>query len=235
MQDLRRVPFLVGALLLALALLVELGVDQGAGEVDREDLRGELAELNREADPPGLAIGYLALVDGLLLFSVGLLVAALFLPLELHARLQAVASLIVSFLVLLGGIVFAILAFVELILMVAMFLAAPFGTLAYLALFGFFDRAGAAVALTLITSLKLGFAACLVVAQPRFLRSKGLVLLVLTSLLASVIVSFLHGFVPIVLVSITDALAALIVAILGIVWALVLLVLSIVSLVKALT
>jgi hypothetical protein len=60
---------------------------------------------------------------------------------------------------------------------------------------------------------------------------KGLVLLVLTSLVCNIIVAFLHGLVPIILVSIFDNIAALVVGIVAIVWAIVLLVLSIPSIV----
>jgi VanZ family protein len=81
--------------------------------------------------------------------------------------------------------------------------------------------------------LKLAFAACLVLAHPRFLQNKGLVLIVLTSLLANVIISFLHGFVPVFLVSITDLIAALISGVLAAVWAVFLLVGAVISVVKA--
>ena len=59
-------------------------------------------------------------------------------------------------------------------------------------------------------------------------------LLILTSLLANAVVSFLHGLVPIVLVSITDALGAIVVSVLALIWAVVLLVGALVSIVKVL-
>ena len=63
---------------------------------------------------------------------------------------------------------------------------------------------------------------------------KGLVLIVLTSLVAGLVVSFLHGFVPGILVSITDAVAGIVVAILAILWAAFLLLGSVFSVVAAL-
>ena len=69
----------------------------------------------------------------------------------------------------------------------------------------------AGVLLGLIMTLKFGFAGCLAFAHQGFLKMKGLVLIVLTSMLAGIIVSFLHGLVPGILVSITDAIAAIIV------------------------
>jgi VanZ family protein len=81
--------------------------------------------------------------------------------------------------------------------------------------------------------LKLGFVVCLLLAHQRFLQNKGLVLLVLTSLLANLIIGFLHNFVPLPLVSITDAIGAIVVAILAVIWALVLLIFAIISIIKA--
>ena len=80
--------------------------------------------------------------------------------------------------------------------------------------------------------LKIGFAVCLVIAHQRFLQNRGLVLIVLTSLVAGIVVSFLHGFVPLILVSITDAVAAIIIGIIAVIWAIVLLVGSLVSVFK---
>jgi hypothetical protein len=58
-------------------------------------------------------------------------------------------------------------------------------------------------------------------------------LMVLTSFLAILIISFLHGLVPIILVSITDMIAAIIIGIIAVIWAIVLLIGGIVGLVKA--
>ena len=60
-----------------------------------------------------------------------------------------------------------------------------------------------------------------------------MVLIIITSLVANLIISFLHNFVPIPLVSITDAIGAIVVAILAVIWAIVLLVGAIISIIKA--
>jgi hypothetical protein len=82
-------------------------------------------------------------------------------------------------------------------------------------------------------ALKVLFAVLLVLSHPRFLQNKGLVLLIATSLVANVVVAFLHGFVPLVMVSITDALAAIVVGILAAIWAILMLVGSLISIFKA--
>jgi hypothetical protein len=129
-------------------------------------------------------------------------------------------------------IIMIILALVKLLIMVALFAAVPFGTIAYLAIYGFFNRGVAAGILSFGMLLKLLFAGFLVFAHPRFMQNKGLVLITLTTLVAGIIVSFLHGLVPVFLVSITDAIAAIIVGILILIWAICLLIGSVISVVK---
>jgi hypothetical protein len=182
-------------------------------------------------EPPGRAITYLALVDGILLYTVVLIGLSLLVPEKLLARAQGVLTLIGSIILIIVGIILVIIAFIELLVMVSLFFAFPFGTAAYLGLWGFFPRGDAAVLLSLLMFLKLAGCVFLVLAQQRFLQMKGLVLLVLTSLVCNIIVAFLHGLVPIILVSIFDNIAALVVGIIAIIWAIVLLVLSIPSIV----
>jgi len=189
---------------------------------------------NENPTPPGLGISYLGLLDGLVLFTVLLIGAALLLPDRLHGRLQGLLTLIVSLLTLLGAIALAFLALGKLVLMLSLLLAVPFGTLAYMAIYGFFNKGGAAAILSLAMFLKLAFAVLLLLAHQRFLQNKGLVLIIATSLLGTVLTAFLHGFVPLFLASITDAVAAIINAVLAAIWALFLLVGAIVSLLKIL-
>jgi hypothetical protein len=238
--DLRK-PFLVVAIILmVLVVLVELGSglvlggapagnalrdQQDSLAVDSVDNLGDVEE------PPGRAILYLVLVDGILLYTVGLMGLSLVIPEKVQARAQGCATFILSLILIIVGIILAIIAFVELIVMVTLFLAVPFGTIAYLALWGFFPRGDASVLLSLLMFLKIAFCVFLVLAQQRFLMMKGLMLLVLTSLVCNVIVAFLQNLPPIILVSIFDNIAALIVAIIAIIWAIILLVLSIPSIV----
>jgi hypothetical protein len=254
MLDRLRTPFLIVAIaLMALVVLAELGagfllsprppsaaslgnLNEQAGVSEDEAIPvSEILRLRQENEaPPGLAIRYMALLDGLVLLTVGLMGLGLLIPEKVHGRFQGLATLIVSFLVVTGGLFMLLKAFVLLIIMVSLLLATPFGTLAYLAIYGFFDRSGASVTLSLLMLLKLGFAVCLVLAHQRFLQIKRIMALVLTALLANVVISFLHGLPPGFLVSITDAIAALIVDILALIWALVMLIFSLVSIVKVL-
>lgn len=204
-----------------------------AGDADMSF--SDVLNTQRENPPtPGLGIPYLALLDALLLFTLALMGASLIVPERVHGRVQGMATLVGSIVALITGVGLLVAAIAKLLLMVALLTALPFGFIAYLAVYGFFNRGGAAATLGLLMTLKLAASVCLVLAHPRFLQNKGLVLLMLTSLLATAVVSFLHGFVPIILVSITDAIGAIIAAVLALIWAVVLLVGALVSIIKVL-
>ena len=230
--------FVVGLVCVGLAVFGELG-SSWVGMVNEptdslEDKAGVNADLDAlGTSPPGVGVPYLALLDGLILYTFGLMGLSMILPSGIHAKIQGIATLIVSLLMLLGSIALIIVTFILLILMVTLLLAPIFGTIAYLALYGDFATGKAAGLLSAFMLLKLTAAVCLILAHPRFLQNKGLVLLLLTSLLAHVITGFLHGFPPGILVSITDAIAGLITAILAAIWSIVLLIGSVISVVKA--
>jgi hypothetical protein len=252
MDSLRRPIFFLALALIAIVVLTELGAalvplnaGQGStptalsGDLQEEyndldsEQKAELSALGNQDSPPGLGILYMALLDGVVLFSVALMGVSLFIPEGVHGRIQGCVTLIFMLLLILGALFLCFLAFQLVILMVSLLLSFPFGTIAYMVVFGHFDRGAAAVILSLLMLLKLGFAVCLVVAHQRFLQNRGLILLILTSLLANIILGFLHGFVPRFLVSITDGIGAIIVAVLAIIWALLLLIGSVIGVARA--
>jgi len=251
MGELRK-PFFIGAVaLILIAVAIEVGATWFLGGVRAKtdhltsvlddpsfsDYQGainpaDMEKLNK-GTPPGRAIPAMAVLDGLVLFTVVLMGAPLFIPERIFAKVQGVATLVVSLLALIGSITGIFLTFALLILMIALFTAFPFGTIVYLIIFGFFDRTGANVTLSLLMMLKLAFAACLILAHQRFIQNKGLVLIILTSLAANIIVSFLYGLVPLPLVSIIDSIATIVVFVLVVLWAVFFLFGSIVAVVKA--
>jgi hypothetical protein len=251
MGELRKPFFIAAVVLILIVVAVEIGATWFLGGITAkaEDLtnllndpalasyKGEInpADLQKlnKGTPPGRAIPALAVLDGLVLFTVLLMGAPMFIPERIFARVQGIATLVVSLMALTGSIAGIFLTISLLILMVALFLAFPFGTIVYLIIYGFFDRTGATVTLSLLMSLKLAFAACLILAHQRFIQNKGLVLIVLTSFAANIIISFSYAIVPIPLVSITDAIATIVVFLLVVLWAVFLAVGSIVAVVKA--
>ena len=238
--ELRKPFFIVAVVAMALVVLVELGSSLLIGGGDASgDLADQARELGVSApgasgeEPPGRGVPYLVLIDVILLYTVLLMLAALLLPDRLHGRVQGITTLIGSIILIIVSFVLGLIAFIEVLIMIALVTAAPFGTLAYLALWGFFPRGDAAAILSLLMFLKIAFCVFLLLAHQRFLQNKGLVLLVLTSLVCNFIVAFLHGLVPIILVAIVDDVAAIVIAILAIIWAIVLLIGAIPAVVKA--
>jgi hypothetical protein len=236
-----RKPFLLLAMLaIILVVLVELGsglliggdgahdLTQGALDVGADPPSGVSA-----SEPPGRGIMYLALIDIIALYTTGLFTLSLVVPDRIQGRAQGVATLIGSIILIIVSFVMLIIAFIELMIMVSLFLAAPFGTLGYLFIWGFFPVGKASTIIALLMFLKLCWAVLLIIAQPRFLQNKGLVLLILTSLVCTLCLEFLHGLVPVILVSILDDVGAIIFSITGIVWGIVLLIGSIPAIVKA--
>ncbi|MCX5065250.1 hypothetical protein OOJ91_05090 [Micromonospora lupini] len=240
MGDLRK-PFLLLALVaVTLVVLVEVGSSLLTGGGDATGaLLANAADLGVEVDgggisePSGRGTSYLALIDVVALWTTGLFCLSLVVPERVQGRVQGVATLIFSILLILGSLVLLIIAFVELTIMVSLFLAVPFGTLAYLALWGFFPVGEASLLLGLALLLKLVWVVLLLLAQPRFAQNKGLVLLALTTLLCTVVLEFLHGLVPVIVVSILDDVGALVFAIVAIIWGLVLLIGSIPAIAKS--
>lgn len=247
MVDELRKPFLIAVLvLMVLVVSLELGGGLGvtgsyAGNIcnqlpDDDELRDECDpdEINDlKEDVPGLGIAYLALIDGIFLFALGLIVSPLLLSHALHGRIQGIITLIFALLLLIAAIMLIFTALAKLLVMVGLFLSAPFGTIAYFAIYAFFPRAGAAAVLSGVMLFKVIAIVCVLLAQQRFLQNKGLVLLILASLLGNLVVGLLHGLVPTFLVSITDALAAIVVGVIAAILLLILLIASIPAIFKA--
>jgi hypothetical protein len=235
-----KVPFFaIAVAAILLVVLVEVSAPAVLGRHLPGGLTGGAATLAdapagaQVSQPPGRGIPYLALIDSVALFTVALMAVGLLLPDRIHARLQGVVTLVASIVLLVVSVVLLIAAVSLLITMVTLFFAVPFGTIAYLIVWGSFPRGQAAVLLSLLMFLKIVFVVMLVLAQPRFLQNKGLVALMATSMLANVVLVFLHGLVPVVLVSIVDDAGAVIFAVVAAVWGIVLLVGSVPAIIKA--
>lgn len=225
-MDRLRLPFFIFAgWVMALVILVELAASELLTRWSGDRL---------ETQTPGLAINYLAIIDGLLLYTVIIMGLGLIAPRGIVGRVQGIATLILSFFGLLGTIVLAFAAFGLLMLMVTLLVAVPFGTIAYIAGFGSFATGAAGATLLLIMALKVAFCVLLILAHQGFLKNKGIVILTAASMGLTWVVGFLHALPPRFLVSILDAVGALVIAIVGAVWLLVLLVGSILATISAL-
>lgn len=197
-----------------------------------EKTKEEMDELDE--DLSGFGVESLQFVDAILLFTLALMTLGLVMPEYIQAKIQGLLTLIFAIVLIILAI-FKILAILpKLITMVALFLSFPFGTLTYLAIYGSFPREEANAVLALIFLLKIIFGLVLLLAHQRFIENKGLVIFVLVAFVANLLVSFLYGIVPGILVSITDAIAAIVVIVIGIILAVILAIGAIISIVLAL-
>src|SRR4051812_7769487 len=144
LDDLRKPFFFVALALILIAVLVEIG---SAVLPDK---------------PPGYGITFMAALDGLVLYTVLLMGLSLLIPERVQGRTQGCATLIVSFFGCLGTLAMIFIAIGLLMLMVTLLISPIFGTIAYFAIYGHFPTGEARVILSLLMTLKLGFAVCLV-------------------------------------------------------------------------
>lgn len=240
---LRRPSFIAALVLMVLVLLIELGSPvlipgKSVGELGTDTVAGlgvpaGVATGSDLQSASGAGLGSLALLDGLLLFTLALLGASLVMPLRIYGRVQGLTTLIVCALWILLCILMTLQAVVKLFLMVSLFVAVPFGTMAYLALWGGFPTRRVALVLGLLLFLKIAAGVLLVLAQPRFLRIKGLVILVALSALLQLVLGIIHGFLPGPVVSIGDQFWAIVIGVVSLMWALVMLIGSIPAIVNA--
>jgi len=241
--EVRRPLFAIAAFALLLVVLVELGsglltgggpagtvasLATGVPGVEPDMLEGVDAE-----SPPGNGIGYLVLVDGFLLFSIAMLGVSFLASQRLYGRLQGIVTLVVSFGWLMWSLVMALAAFVLLMVMVGLFVSAPFGTIAYLAIWGYFPKGQAATVLGLLLFLKLVFLGFLFFAQPKFLKIVALMIHVALSFVLQLVLGLVQGLLPFVVVSIGDQLLALVIAIVAVIGSVFALVTSIPAVVNA--
>ena len=223
-RRLNRPLFLLAIVLLVLVLLTELGT----------------AVVSPFIKPSTGAIGWgipaLALLDAQLVFTVALMAAPLVFPESVTGRIQGVSTFVASIILLIACVLTGLAAFGLLTQLIGLLLTPPVGPTVYATMsYTSFPTGTAATTLALIMLAKLVSCGVLVVAHPRFLENKGLMMMIGTSLLGTILVSFLHGFAPGFVVSVADLIAAILVAMLAFLWAGFGLALGTISVVKAVT
>lgn len=230
----RVLPFSIAAVLFVAAFSVEIGARwfAGAEAAPQRDVAVSAQRVG-DADNPGLAIPAVALIDGLLLVGIALMAMGELSP-GTVARTGGVTVLIAGLVVIILGVTMALAAFSKLMFMLGLLMAPLFGQAVYMALFGDFARGAANATLGLLMALRIGGGVALVFWSRSVLKAKGLVLLLLSALLAGVVISFLHGMVPGALASVTDAVAAIVVCVIAIVWGVIEVISGIGSIVKVL-
>ncbi|MDP2354773.1 MAG: hypothetical protein Q8M31_01770 [Beijerinckiaceae bacterium] len=223
MQPTKLILFCLGAFAILLASGVEFG--------SRWLLKDPSASFKR----PGVGITAVAYFDLVFLYTLALISLDLFrVAPAVIARFQGLITLIGSFLGCLGSLALAFLTFMFLMMMVSLLLTVPFGTVAYIAVWGDFDVEGAKAILALTMTLKLIGVGLMLFASPSFLKNKGFMALAIFSLGFSFVLGLLHTWPPGILVSIADALGALVITIVLVVWTIALILGSLPAIWKAL-
>lgn len=183
--------------------------------------------------PPGIGISFLAMLELLVILSLGLMVLSTVIGARLQGLIQGGVTLLSSLVVTVTAFAMLFMAIGKLTVMVSLFSSPPFGTLAYVAGYGSFKVTAATATLGLLLLLKMGLLGLLILANPRFLQNKGIVWLIATTIVAIFITAFLHGIVPGILVSIADAIAAIITAILVLIWSIFFIIFSFPGIIRA--
>lgn len=196
--------------------LAQAGVDPGDVE---SALAAGGAGVGRERTV-GLAIPALALLDGLTMAALAGMAFGIVNP-GLQGKVVAPSNLVVSFVIVIVAVASIVTTLALIGLMISLLLAAPFGTITYFVRWGFFPRSAAQGVLAAVLLLRLVTSGCLVAAMPRVRKQVRLLAMMATGYVAHFLVAILHALVPLPLVSITDAVAAIVVAIMATGWALV--------------
>jgi len=174
---------------------------------------------------PGMGITTLALIDGLIFYAWTTIKIGAFIPEKILSPATKISNFIFFLIMFIASIAVLFVSLALLILMVSLVMAIPFGTIAYMAMYAGFPKGEAQATLAIIMSLKVAFAVIIVLGEKRLFQDyRQFLILLACSFLLNIIISFLHALVPGFLVSITDAVAAIVISIFAIIWFLVLLV-----------
>jgi hypothetical protein len=189
LSDFRKLPFAAAMVLWLIIVIAELAACRGVG------------------------LGALAAFDLLILMTLGLIALPFLVTHAVGGRIQGVLTFIGAWLILLTvlGVLAAVIKLIFLIL------ASLYFPLWYFIIYSDFDVPTATLWLSATMTGKFIVVGLLILAHQRLLENLGLVVLVATSLLLSLLVSVMHSAPPGVFVTITDALAALIILILALI------------------
>src|ERR1017187_7163255 len=149
-DSLRKPVFVIALIAIGLTVLVELSSIALVSNVSS-------AANTLNVSISGQAIPSMSVLDGLIFYAMLVMAIALLLPERFQSKIQGIATIIVALILLLACIVRIVVDLQLLFLMIGLLLAVPFGTIAYLVIWGHFDTGSARVALSLIMFLKIVF------------------------------------------------------------------------------
>ncbi|MEM6477792.1 MAG: hypothetical protein AAF647_01975 [Pseudomonadota bacterium] len=198
--------------------LLAFGLELGMGFATR---------FTEQSAAAGLAIPALALVDGLLLWLVITLVTSTVMPAPLHSKVRALLTPFIYLAALILALVALTAAILKLVLMLSLLVALPFGPLVYLAVFGSFATNGVTLVIGVVTLLRAGALICLFLSSWRYLKNKTLVFTAATGFVCGLLVGLVFALLPGLLHSVGDAILAIVFSIFALIWALIMFIRSI--------
>ncbi len=155
-----------------------------------------------------VGLSALAIFDLLVLMTVLLIGAPFLITNATTGRIQGFATFGFSMFVLpLAIAVFGVAVTLFFKMLLSFYFVFP-----YIFNYADFPVSGSAPFLAGAMFCKFAFCICMILAHEKFLANIGLVLIVLTSLLLTMMLSFLHG-LPTIIVSLTDDIGAIIIAV----------------------
>ncbi|MEI3853625.1 MULTISPECIES: hypothetical protein [unclassified Ensifer] len=174
--------------------------------------------ITADATRPGVGLMALSLFDLLIVYGYGSLALQAAGLGAAAGRLQWIVALVAGVFCIFVGIVLVIAALALLNMMLALFLALPFGTAVYLAVFGSFATGAVRAILAMVMTLKLAGLGMIVFAAPGVLRNTRQLVLTGVSLLFTFGLGYVYALVPVFLVSIVDAIAAIVFGVAAVIW-----------------
>ena len=171
---------------------------------------------------PGIGIKSLSLINLLMAFTMTLMMLEMVPAWQrIGPKVLGVITAVLTFIGLLFAVFWIYKAFSLFFLMIGLLFSPPFGTAAYSLNWGRFPTVGAKKILSVVMFLQVGGLLAAVLVNPTLIKNVGLVFLGGTAIGLTVLLGFLHALPPSFVVSITDAVGAIIACIVSSIWMLI--------------
>lgn len=218
--------FFIGALLLNISVIyLETGGAVSWGSNQKVSI-----SLLPEVEIPKASINALMVFDVLLLITMIFYGLNYFISPNLITKTQGIITIIVCLSLLTFIICNIFLLLAEVFMMIGLLITPIFGTIAYFAKYSSFDKGGTFSLISLLKTLKISMIIAFLYTNIKNITNLGLILLILTPMVLLWVINFVYALVPKFLLQIVDGIAGIVVLIVGLIWCIVFIINSIISL-----
>jgi hypothetical protein len=212
-DTLRQIVFITGILAMVFAALIVNNIDA------LQNSQNAAAFENAGLPLPGVGIKSLGLINLLMAFVMMLmLLEKVTVWQRLGPKVLGAVTAVLTFIGLLMAVFLIIKTITLFFLMIGLLFSPPFGTIAYFSTWGDFPSRDAKQILSVVMVLQVGGLLAAVLVNPTLLKNIWLVLLGGTAIGLTFLLGLLHGLPPKFVVSITDAIGAIIAGIVSAIW-----------------